>query len=106
MSGAWSIDVAEARRVIAAVAAEAPAFDTAVERFAGQLDEAAASAPGTKTAAALLGLADDPIVIAAASARQHLDAATSHTAQAVDAYVLGDLEMAAQSQRSLDKVAQ
>lgn len=106
MSESWSIDVTETRRILAAAEAETGAFDTAAEGFASELAGAAGAVSGTKTAAALLGLADDPLTVSTASARRHLTSATAHTAEAVNAYDRGDLEMAERSQRKLDEVSE
>lgn len=104
MSQSWSIDLSESRRIIAAVAAEAAEFDTAVSALNTELAAASAAAPGSKTAAALLELAESQVNVSVAAAKSHLEAATFHTAEAVDAYERGDLEMAEQSQTKLDEV--
>lgn len=104
MAQSWSIDLPETRRIIAAVAAEATEFDTAASGLTGELAAASAAAPGSKTAAALLELAESHLNLSVASAKSHLESATFHTAEAVDAYEGGDLEMAEHSQARLDEV--
>ncbi|SEM93795.1 hypothetical protein E3O25_09520 [Cryobacterium sp. TMT1-3] len=105
MSQSWSIDLPETRRIFGAVAAESAEFDTAATALTSELAEASAAAPGSRTAMALLELAESQLMVSVASAKSHLESATFHTAEAVDAYERGDLQMAEDNQGKLDEVA-
>ncbi|OEI70188.1 DUF6507 family protein [Curtobacterium sp. ER1/6] len=101
----WQIEPGQARAILAQAETDAASIGTATRTLETVTDQAiSAVRGGTQSAAALAGLAVDPIGVDILAAKQQVSTAIAATRAAITAYEHGDQEMATNANRHVADV--
>jgi len=99
----WSIDVVQARSICQTTAAHAAQIDEVATTAANAFDAAqVAVTRADQTSAALAEIGADPFFIRLAGMRRHVTTVTQTTEAVIDLYEAGDLEMATDTQSTMN----
>lgn len=99
----WSIDLPGARGVCTTTDTRAAELDTVATGAADAFDQAQAAVPlAPETYAALAEVAADPFFIRLVGMRRLVSTVTETTSRVIDLYEAGDLEMAADTQATMN----